>query len=133
MIPNPTSGTFAMGDAYVNQFVNGTFIANSTIKNLTLKPGNNTYSMESTANSLAVARLLLNPAYRSGILPIDIVGVKTVFNGQEIPYFTAALQATTSQTELNIWDAVADTGQSWVGQLMDLVPQLRTTLAPAGS
>jgi len=124
MIPNPTNGTFAFGDTVVDQFVDGVFIANSTIPDLVLRPGNRTYTLRSSTNATAIAETLLKPRYRDGILPLDVVGVKSVVDGVEIPYFSAALQRSTIRTQLDVWDAVGDTGKSIVGQLIDVVPDL---------
>lgn len=124
MIPNPTNATFAFGDTVVDQFIDSVFIANSTIPNLVLRPGNQTYALRSSTNATAIAQALLKPQYRDGILPIDVVGVKSSVNGQEIPYFSQALQSSTIRTQLDVWDVVSDTGRSIVGQLMDVVPDL---------
>lgn len=124
MIPNPTNGTFSFGDTVVDQYIDGVFVANSTIPDLVLRPGNQTYDLRSSTNATAIAEALLKPRFRDGILPIDVVGVASVVDGQEIPYFSAALQASTVRTQLDVWDVVGDTGRSVVGQLENVVPGL---------
>jgi hypothetical protein len=71
--------------------------------------------MNANVNQTYVLSLITgsNPAYKNGIIPIDIVGnksVASVFNGQTIPYYTAALSSNTLSTTLNVTDALANAG-----------------------
>jgi hypothetical protein len=40
--------------------------------------------------------------YKNGIIPVDIVGNSSVYNGQELPYFTRALASNKLRVDLNI-------------------------------
>ena len=69
---------------------------------MTLVPGNNSFPMRSKANQDLVLKIA-NKKYSSDwMVPFDIVGNKSVYNGEELPYFSAALQSTHLQTTLNI-------------------------------
>ncbi|SMY27081.1 unnamed protein product [Zymoseptoria tritici ST99CH_1A5] len=110
MIPNPSVLTLAVGDASFDISVNGTKIANSTIPDLTLTPGNNTYPINVLSDVPAVTTLLGNPAYQCGLLPVDITGVESVYNGEVLPYFTAALRHNSVRSMLNIVPALQKQG-----------------------
>lgn len=110
MVPNPSVLTLAVGDASFNIFVNGTQVATSTMPDLTLTPGNNTYPIDVTSNVTAVTGLLSNPAYQCGMLPVDIIGVESRYNGEVLPYFTAALQHNSVRTMLDIAPALQKQG-----------------------
>lgn len=110
LVPNPSVLTLAVGDASFDISVNGTKIANSTIPDLTLKPGNHTYPILVTSDITAVTPFLAMPEYQCGMLPVDIVGVESVYNGQVLPYFTAALKHNSVRTMLDIAPALQKAG-----------------------
>jgi len=110
MVPNPSVLTLAVGDASFAISVDGTPIGNATMPDLTLKPGNNTYPINVASNVTAVTELLGNPAYQCGMLPVDILGVSSVYDGQLLPYFTAALKHNSVRTMLNIVPALQKQG-----------------------
>lgn len=60
-------------------------------------PGDNTVPMTSNFNLTQALGLL-----QDGVLAIDIRGNKSVYNGQEIPYFSEALASNQLTTRLNI-------------------------------
>jgi len=93
MIPNPTVDTFQFGNVTLDMSVAGHGIGNLTLPNLTLRPGNETYPLYSTSNQTTVLGLLQEPAYCSGVLPLELQGKQSIYHGQEVPYFSAALQA----------------------------------------
>ena len=80
----------------------------SYLKNLVLKPGNNIIPMTSKVDDAAIIELLEgdNKKYSSGIIPFDITGNSSVYNGQNLPYFTSALAANTLTVELNVGKAL---------------------------
>lgn len=110
MIPNPSVLTLALGDVFVDMYVNGTLIANATLPSLELTPGNNTYAMEATTNQTQVALLLQQPEYHCGVLPVEIAGNRSVFDGQVLPYYTGALQSATMRTDFDIRPTLEEAG-----------------------
>lgn len=54
MIPNPSEITMDAGNVTATMRVADTLIGNVTLPDLTLKPGNETYTMYATTNQTAV-------------------------------------------------------------------------------
>jgi hypothetical protein len=98
-----------MGQVVQNLYVDGQFIGNNTFPNLTLNPGNNTIGFTGIAEQNAVLKLI-STKYTNGILPVTIIGNSSVYNGQHLPYFEAALSSLALQTELNVGAALAAIG-----------------------
>ena len=113
-IPNPTVITLAMGNVTMDMSVDDTFIGNATLPNLFLVPGNNTVPIHVTVNQTAVVGLLQTPNYRCGILPVDITGKKSMYNGEELTYYSAAVQANKLTNNLNVRPALEEAGFGWV-------------------
>jgi len=113
-INNPSVLTLAMGDVTQTQFVDGIQISNSTLPNFTLLPGNNTYPIYFTTNETATVQVLQKPQYKCGLFDVDIKTNASTYNGQEIPYFTQALQSATLTTQLNIAPALNQAGLGFV-------------------
>ena len=114
-IPNPSDLTLTMGNVtFANTIpANGnqpaTPVGNSTLNDLVLMPGNNTIPMRSVVNQTLVIEAL-ETTYKDGILPIDIVGVSSVYNGQHLPYYESALQTVTQHISLNVGAALKEAG-----------------------
>lgn len=81
---------------------NDTFLGQSTINNLVLKPGNNTVPMLSTLDQDKLLGLLGQLPEGTYTIPLTIVGNSSVYDGQDIPYFTAALLENTMHIDLDI-------------------------------
>lgn len=109
LIPNPTPISVAMGQVVQNIYVDGQFIGNNTFGNLTLDPGNNTIGFTGISDQNAVLKLI-STKYTNGILPVTIVGNSSIYNGQHLPYFEAALSSLALQAELNVGAALAAIG-----------------------
>lgn len=110
-IPNPSVMTISMGNVTFNNFIHGTqtLIGNSTLTDLVLKPGNNTIPMKSIVNqTLVITELTSN--FKNGMLPVDIVGLSSVYNGQHLPYFEKALASNTQTITLDVGSALAKIG-----------------------
>lgn len=110
-IPNPSAMTISMGNVTFNNFIHGTqtLIGNSTLTDLVLKPGNNTVPMKSIVNqTLVITELTSN--FQNGMLPIDVVGLSSVYNGQHLPYFEKALASNTQSITLDVGSALAKIG-----------------------
>jgi hypothetical protein len=84
----------------------------SFLDNLILKPGNNTIPMTSTVNQTAIISMLTskNNPYKDGVVPFDITGNSSVYNGKTLPYFTEALSANNLTVHLNVTKALAELG-----------------------
>jgi hypothetical protein len=108
-IPNPTPISVEMGEVVQNVYADGQFIGNNTFPNLTLNPGNNTIGFTGISNQTLVIDLI-KTKYTDGVLPVTIIGNSSVYNGQHLPYFEAALSSLALQTQLNITQALAAAG-----------------------
>lgn len=81
--------------------VNNTRIGQSFLNNLTLHPGNNTVPMTAKVDKLAVVNMLPG----DGILPVQITGNSSIFDGRELSYFSEALQDNTLHAKLDVTKA----------------------------
>ncbi|KAL4929282.1 DUF3712 domain-containing protein [Aspergillus undulatus] len=99
-IPNPSVLRLSMGNLTLDVSAgNGTAVGQSFLNDLILEPGNNTVPMLSALDT----DLLIEFVGEIGsTLPLTIVGNSSVYNGEEIPYFTAALAANELTTDLNL-------------------------------
>lgn len=100
--------TIELGNVTLAMSVNGTSVGTTYIQDLTLKPGNNTVNMRTTVYELVVVGLIFN-GYSSGILPVNLVGNTSTYNGVELPYYNAMLEATKLKLDLNVFDAIKGT------------------------
>ena len=118
LIPNPTVLTIDMGNVTFENWVsndphgpnpsgNMSLVGNSTLTNFKFRPGNNTYGMYSTVNQLAVLGLIGSKGvYPDYVLPLTVVGKSSVYNGQELPFYNAAISASNLTINLNVTAAV---------------------------
>ena len=113
-IPNPTVITLNMGNVTLDMSVDDTFIGNATMPDLVLRPGDNTVPIHVTTNQTAVVNLLQTPKYKCGILPVDIAGKKSMYNGQELTYYSKALQENKLTNDLNVRPALEEAGFGFV-------------------
>jgi cytoskeletal protein RodZ len=111
LLPNPTVMTLEMGNVTLALSVDGTPIGVSTIPNLVLHPGINTVPMLAKTNQSAVIGIIIEPKYKkTGILPVDIVGKSSTYNGKDLPYYDEALQSNKLTTQLNVGKALDEAG-----------------------
>lgn len=114
-IPNPSVLTLHMGNVTFANYLPATPfspavpIGNTTIADLVLRPGNNTVPMRSTVNQTLIIQAIA-VVYKDGIVPVDIVGNTSVYNGQHLPYFEAALQSLTQHVRLDVNTALKQAG-----------------------
>jgi hypothetical protein len=113
-IPNPSPITIEMGTITQNVYVGDTLIGITTIPELILKPGDNLVNMTSAANQLTVLGLITTK-YPDGKLPVRIVGNNSTVNGEDIPYYTAALKSQTLETTLDVGAALVAAGIDLTG------------------
>ncbi|KAI9720411.1 MAG: hypothetical protein M1812_002917 [Candelaria pacifica] len=107
-IPNPSIMTIEMGNVTLSLSQNSIPIGTSLLPNLTLKPGNNTLDMRSTINQTLVLSSLKQ--FKDGMVPIDIIGNTSIYNGQHLPYYENALRANNQRITLNVGAALKDAG-----------------------
>lgn len=102
---NPSVMTLDLGNVTMNLSVDGAAIGTSLIPDLLLKPGDNVLPMRSTVDTLGIVGLI-GGKYKSGIIPVDIVGNSSVRNGQHLTYYEEALKSNTIRLDLNVLAAL---------------------------
>ncbi|OJD15190.1 hypothetical protein AJ78_04553 [Emergomyces pasteurianus Ep9510] len=104
LIPNPSVMTLTLGDVSLELSVDGTVIGTSILPALTVRPGDNLVKMRSTVDIAKVFPLVTGDQakYKKGVIPVTIVGKSSVYNGKELPYFTAALKSNTLKIDLDL-------------------------------
>lgn len=108
-IPNLSVMTLTFGNVTFNNYVQGDFIGTSLLNDLVLRPGNNTIPMRSIVNQTLVIEKIVSD-FKDGLLPIDIVGNSSVYNGKHLPYFEKALQSSEQHITLNVGEKLAALG-----------------------
>jgi hypothetical protein len=83
---------------------NGTALGQSFLNDLVLKPGNNTVEMLGNMDQDLLFSMVIAG---ERVIPLRIVGNSSVYNGQEIPYFTKALVANVLTIDLNLTATLA--------------------------
>ena len=103
--------TTPQGNVTFNNYIANTptLIGTTTLPNLTLLPGNNTLPMRSQINQTLVITQLLS-TFKDGMLPIDIVGNSSVYNGKHLLYFENALKSVTQHITLDAGAALKAVG-----------------------
>ncbi|KAF7596708.1 hypothetical protein BBP40_000136 [Aspergillus hancockii] len=107
---SPTAISIEMGTASLNLTVGDSTLGYVDIPNLTLRNG--------TSNAVVLGNLDENLLIQKGLwesnnsdygkVTIGIHGTRCEFNGQEIPYFTAAVRAISASTTINLFDYIPD-------------------------
>lgn len=111
-----------MGTVTLAMSVDGVPVGTATIADMLLTPGDNNIEMRAVTNQTAVLGFIYNQ-YKEGILPIDVVGNTTTFNGQALPYYQIPLQNNVMRLNLDVIDALERAG------LAELLGINRTTKA----
>lgn len=65
--------------------------------------------MKSIIDQLTVVKALTTD-FQDGMLPVDIVGISVVYDGQHLEYFEKALAGNTQSITLDVGRALAKTG-----------------------
>ncbi|CAG8898753.1 unnamed protein product [Penicillium egyptiacum] len=112
VIPNASVMTIPMGNVTLALELDGKPVGTTYLNNLVLKPGDNTVPMMGKVDQGAIITLLTSKSnpYKDGILPFDIIGNATSYNGKELPYFTKALAANKLSVKLNVLAALKAAG-----------------------
>ena len=108
-IPNPTVTTYEMGNLTMDMYVGNVSIGNSTVENVVLRPGNNTFPLRALANQTAVVQLLFTD-YKSGIFPVNIVSKGVIYQGEHLPYYEYALRSNNLTIHLNVIEVLEKAG-----------------------
>ncbi|GAB7331485.1 hypothetical protein MBLNU13_g02887t4 [Cladosporium sp. NU13] len=102
MLPNPSVITIDSGNVTATMSVAGVPISNITMPNLSLRPGNNTYTFYSTTHIAQIVAMLKKGRSTCGKLPVDITPDASTYNGQKIEYMSKALQAAPMKIDLDV-------------------------------
>jgi len=102
--------TIDAGNVTATMSVAGVTVANITLPDLSLQPGNNSYPFYATTNQTQVAALLKEPEYSCGKLPLDVKADASTYDGQKIEYLTVALQSATLRVDLDVAPTLNEAG-----------------------
>lgn len=109
-IPNPSVMTIDLGNLTMNLGLDGKPVGTSLIPNVLLKPGQNTFPMQSTVDQLTILGLIQSK-YKNAVIPLEITGNSSInSNGEHLAYYEAATKANTIHIDLNIAPALAAIG-----------------------
>jgi len=109
-IPNPSLFTIAMGDVILTlSTAKHGVVGNSSIPNMTLRPGNNTLPMTATIDQLMVTDSMNT---KTGIVELLIKGNSSIRNGQHLTYYEKALANNNLTLEMNVLQVLADSSGS---------------------
>lgn len=103
-ILNPTVMSIALGNVTLALSVNGTSIGTAALPNMVLQPGNNTIGMRAEVYKIVAAAIAMER--QQTILPVDIQGNTSTFQGRQIPYYTTMLSETSLRVDLDITKAM---------------------------
>lgn len=102
-ITNPSHFTLDLGNVTFANFAAEQNVGNLTINNLLLVPGLNRVNISASLNQTGVLSALnLKPACETGVVPFKLLGLDVQNNGQQIPYFLAALSSANQTVDINI-------------------------------
>lgn len=108
-IPNPSVYTIELGNVTMNLAVDGKSIGTSLLPDMTLKPGNNSLPMQSKTDQLGVVSIITSK-YKNGILPLEISGNSSIYNGEHLEYYEAAIQSNVIKIDLDVGPALSAIG-----------------------
>jgi hypothetical protein len=104
-IPNPSVMTIAMGNVTLTlSTAKSGVVGNSTILDMTLKPGNNTLPMTGIVDQL----LLLGSLDDAGFVDLIITGKDAIYNGEHLVYYEKALASNNLTLHMNVKQVLAD-------------------------
>jgi hypothetical protein len=101
--------TLNLGNVTMNLGVDKTNIGYTVLPNLVLKPGNNTVPMRAKIDPLVVFGLVTSK-YKNAIIPVDITGNSTVYNGVNLKYFEESLNSNAARVQMNVAPALKAMG-----------------------
>lgn len=108
-IPNPSVMTLDLGNVTMNLGVDGKPIGYCLIPNVLLKPGPNTFPLQSHVDQLSILGLIQSK-YKNAVLPLQISGNSSVRNGEHLVYYEDAIKSNVINLDLNVGPALAAVG-----------------------
>jgi len=105
-IPNPSAYALDLGNVTMDLSVDGQNIGTSLLPNLRLNPGENKVPMQTHITNLLSMINLIKSKYKNAVIPLDIVGSSSVFGGQHLTYYEAAIKSNTIRVDLNVGPAL---------------------------
>ncbi|EMD66943.1 hypothetical protein GGP41_005427 [Bipolaris sorokiniana] len=108
-IPNPSVMTLDLGNVTMNLGVDGKSIGYCLIPNVLLKPGANTFPLQSRVDQISILGLIQSK-YRNAVLPLQISGNSSVRNGEHLVYYEDAIKSNVINLDLNVGPALAAVG-----------------------
>ncbi|KAI0154843.1 hypothetical protein GGR57DRAFT_98361 [Xylariaceae sp. FL1272] len=111
-IPNPSVLTLDIGNVTFTNYFNGDAIGTTFIKDLVLRPGNNSYFTNATIEQIPiVTALTTQPDCKlDGVLPFQLSGKDVTNNGDELTYFRDALASANQSVTIDLKDAAEAVG-----------------------
>lgn len=107
-IPNPSVMTIAMGNVTMSLATSKAgIVGNSTILDMTLKPGNNTLKMTGMLNQTLITESL----NKTGFVDLIITGQSAVYEGQHLTYYEKALQSNKLKLTMNVFQVLSDSSK----------------------
>lgn len=105
-VPNASIMTIDIGNATFENHLDGTPIGLVYMYDLVLKPGKNEVAVRGDMKQLPVITALTSQPYcKDFTLPFELRGKNVTRNGEEIPYFSKALQALTNSVKVDLDEA----------------------------
>jgi len=96
-IPNPSVITIALGNVtLILSTTAAGVIGNATINEMTVVPGENHFPMSCTIDNAKVIASMVD-----GMVDLRILGNSSIYNGQHLPYYEAALSSTSLALSIN--------------------------------
>jgi hypothetical protein len=131
IIPNPSVMTLQIGDMVQDLFADGKPIGNTTIKGVTLKPGDNTFPVTSNTNQAAIIPLI-GPGHKfpTGVLEIEAKTREITFDGKIVPYFTEAMKDAPVKFTMDIGPQLRALG---LGAILDGPKAVSSSAAPSST
>lgn len=114
-LPNPSVLTIQIGDIVLDIKSGDLVIGNATVKDLTLKPGDNvspvTGVLDLTTILMNLGEVLKSQAslFSSGNLTLDTITRSVVWNNEEVPYYTKVMSELTLVAQVPLAETLKNT------------------------
>lgn len=107
-VPNPSLLTIAMGNVSLTiTTAKEGVVGTSTVNDMTLRPGNNSFPMTAILNQTLVLSSL-DPTLGVGMVELFITGNTSVYNGQHLTYYEQALASNKLSLIMNVTQVLLD-------------------------
>ncbi|RFU28057.1 hypothetical protein B7463_g8282, partial [Scytalidium lignicola] len=107
-IPNLSVLTIVMGNVTLSLATERGIVGNTTINNMTIRPGNNTLPLTGTLDQSLVTASL----NKTGWVTMQITGQSCIYNGQHLTYYEKALSANKLSLDLNVLQILTESTSS---------------------